>query len=127
MGNAKWLEQRRDSLLEGLENSKSLGFPTKTPSDWKTSPQGIHQHIKTTQDVCRGILRKNMHDAGTSNELLNLKLVAEDIKLIIYKLTRYIPDWESSSDNLFVEIRYDFSILNRTFFALNGSWLFTDN
>jgi hypothetical protein len=127
MGNAKWLEQRRDTLLEGLENSKYPGLSTVTPSDWKTSPQGIHQHVKKTGCVLRALQRRNNNNSGTSKELLSVKLVAEDIQSIRNKLSRHMADWESSSESVFVQIRHDLFNVERSFFDLKNSYRSTNN
>jgi hypothetical protein len=108
MGNAKWLEQRTDSLLDGRENERNLPISGKKAYNWKTSPKGIRSHIQRTENVCQTILCKIKNDLGqfTSEQVLKeCELVAHDIKTIHHKLSEYLPGWECSSESISVEIR----------------------
>lgn len=130
MGNAKWLEQRTDSLFDGRENARDLPLSVETSYDWKTSPKGIRSHIQRTENVCQAILSKIRSDLGqfTSEEVLKeCELVAHDIKTIHHKLSEYLPGWECSSEGISVEIRNGLLNTRRLYTDLKMSCRATDN
>ena len=115
MGNAKWLEQRTDSLFDGRENTNSWS-PKVFARDWNKSLERILCHLKKHIAVCQNLLDREENVSyyrSLKKRSKFFEAVETDLESIYHKLAGAWPDWKTSQEPIFVKIREELDVAKR--------------